>query len=282
MLREEKISQEVVNQIKSQKHSGFSIDNSVRIPVGDNDGIHRLAEYIARSPLSLARMISVDPDGSVVYRASNKSCVPYPAMGDETFKTGVKRNFQAFKPLDFLAEVTQHIPNKGEHQLRFYGCYSNKGRGYRQKKADEQDEINRLLDIRHSVEEIKVRSKFKLYWAAMIRLIFEVDPLKCKKCGGEMKIVGFIDSEATARDILKSSGLWRDRKTRPPPKTLSPPQRPVKYPLLKEPPKAEDYGDFAYSDFIEPVPDYDMVSSCGELGRTVPNHDVCQVSEWTE
>jgi hypothetical protein len=140
-------------------------------------------------------MISVDPDGSVIYRASNKSCVPYPAMGDETFKTGVKRNFQAFKPLDFLAEVTQlalssrrriegHIPNKGEHQIRFYGRYSNKGRGYRQKKADEQAELNRLLDIRHgfdkltasSVEEIKIRSKFKLYWAAMIRLIFEAMP----------------------------------------------------------------------------------------------------------
>jgi hypothetical protein len=45
MLREEKISQEVVNQIKSQKHTGFSIDNSVRIPAGDNEGIHRLAEY---------------------------------------------------------------------------------------------------------------------------------------------------------------------------------------------------------------------------------------------
>jgi hypothetical protein len=81
-------------------------------------------------------MISVDPDGSVVYRASNKSCVPYPVMGDETFKTGVKRNFQAFKPLDFLAEVTQlalssrrriegHIPNKGEHQIRFYSSASS-------------------------------------------------------------------------------------------------------------------------------------------------------------
>ena len=51
----------LLNQIKSQKHSGFSIDNFVRIPAGDNDGIHRLAEYIASSPLSLARMINVDP-----------------------------------------------------------------------------------------------------------------------------------------------------------------------------------------------------------------------------
>ena len=61
MMREEKISQEVVNQIKSQKHTGFSIDNSLRIPAGDSDGIHRLAEYIARSPLSLVRMINIDP-----------------------------------------------------------------------------------------------------------------------------------------------------------------------------------------------------------------------------
>ena len=39
-----------------------------------------------------------------------------------------------FDPLDFLAEVTQHIPDKGEHQFRFYGFYSNKSRGVRQAK----------------------------------------------------------------------------------------------------------------------------------------------------
>jgi hypothetical protein len=39
-----------------------------------------------------------------------------------------------YDPLDFLAEVTQHIPNKGEHQLRYYGWYSNKKRGLQEKK----------------------------------------------------------------------------------------------------------------------------------------------------
>ena len=63
--------------------------------------------------------------------------------------------------------------------------------------------------IREQIAEIKVRSKFKPYWAAM-----------------------------TARGTLKRSGLWRDRRTRPPPKTLSPPQKPVKYPFLEQPPKA--------------------------------------------
>jgi len=28
-----------------------------------------------------------------------------------------------------LAELTQHLPNKSEHLIRHYGCYSNKARG---------------------------------------------------------------------------------------------------------------------------------------------------------
>jgi hypothetical protein len=41
---------------------------------------------------------------------------------------------EVYDPLDFLTEVTQHIPNKGEHQIRYYGWYSNKKRGMREDK----------------------------------------------------------------------------------------------------------------------------------------------------
>ena len=44
-------------------------------------------------------------------------------------------NFQVFQPLDFIAEITQHIPNKGEHLIRYYGHYSHKTRGIRAKHA---------------------------------------------------------------------------------------------------------------------------------------------------
>ncbi len=30
-------------------------------------------------------------------------------------ETGTKQNFEVFEPLDFLAEVTQHIPKHGQH-----------------------------------------------------------------------------------------------------------------------------------------------------------------------
>ena len=34
---------------------------------------------------------------------------------------GPRRNFQVFSALDFVAEVTQYIPDKGEHLVRYYG-----------------------------------------------------------------------------------------------------------------------------------------------------------------
>ena len=37
--------------------------------------------------------------------------------------------------MDFLAEVTQHIPDKGEHLVRYYGWYSHRRRGLGAKSA---------------------------------------------------------------------------------------------------------------------------------------------------
>jgi Transposase zinc-binding domain len=37
----------------------------------------------------------------------------FPEPGDEELLAGPSRNFQIFDPLDFLAEVTQHIPGAG-------------------------------------------------------------------------------------------------------------------------------------------------------------------------
>jgi len=51
--------------------------------------------------------------------------LPFPLSGDTSLMAGIPRNFEVYDPLDFLAEVTQHIPNPGEHQIRYYGWYSN-------------------------------------------------------------------------------------------------------------------------------------------------------------
>jgi len=141
LLDAHKINDETVGNMRGWKHSGFSVDNSVRIEKGDQAGMQRLIQYIARCPFSLARMVSMTRDGKLLYRASHPNCIPFPLSGDSTLLKGIPRNFEVFDPLDFLAEVTQHIPNKGEHQVRYYGFYSNKKRGMQEKKIVKAEHI---------------------------------------------------------------------------------------------------------------------------------------------
>ena len=54
----------------------------------------------------------------------------YPAGGDlfggsPGVSPGVARNFQVFDALDFIAELTQHIPDARRHLTRYFGFYSN-------------------------------------------------------------------------------------------------------------------------------------------------------------
>ena len=212
LLDEHKISDETVMSMRSWKHSGFSVDNSVRINAGDKAGIQRLTEYITRCPFSLAGMVSETKDGKVVYRASHANCIPFPLSGDATLMAGIPRNFEVFDPLDFLAEVTQHIPNKGEHQVRYYGWYSNKKRGMQEKKKPKVKSPSSGDD-----PDTPYKKKCRMTWAMLIKAVFEVDPLKCPKCGGTMKIISFIEEEDVIRKILKHCNLWKDSAPRPPP-----------------------------------------------------------------
>jgi transposase len=57
-------------------------------------------------------------------------------------------------------------------------------------------------------------------WRECIKKVWEVDPMACPKCGGEMKIISFIDEPLLIRCILEHLDLWRERI----PKGLPPPQ----------------------------------------------------------
>ena len=64
-------------------------------------------------------------------------------------------------------------------------------------------------------------------WAALIKRVYEVDPLLCPKCGGSMKIVAFIEKRDQAdviERILKHCGLW-DRPASRAPSDRRQPQR---------------------------------------------------------
>ena len=134
-LAEDKIESEVVENMRTWPHSGFSVDQSVFLPAGDLAGIQRLMQYMTRCPFSLSRLIKVTESGQVVYKAEKDACRAFPNPQRNDLATGPKRNFQILDPLDFIAEFTQHVPPKGSHLIRYYGWYSNKARGMRRKAA---------------------------------------------------------------------------------------------------------------------------------------------------
>jgi hypothetical protein len=105
--------------------------NSVYLSARDTDGLQRLAQYILRCPFSLARVVRLTDDGSVLYRAEQDHCRRFPGAASADLRGGPRRNFQVFSALDFLAEVTEHITDKGEHLVRYYGWYSHRQRGLR-------------------------------------------------------------------------------------------------------------------------------------------------------
>ncbi len=60
-------------------------------------------------------------------------------------------------------------------------------------------------------------------WAACVRKVFEVDPVRCAKCGGEMKLVAVVLNDGELDRILAHEG-WPVEfpKTKP---SRSPPRR---------------------------------------------------------
>ena len=213
LLAAEKIDRQTVDQMRSSAHSGFSVNNSVYLSPGDISGLERLAEYILRCPFSLARVVRLSDEGSVMYRAEQDHCRRFPGPASADLRSGPRRNFQVFTALDFLAELTQHIPNKGEHLVRYYGWYSHRQRGIRAKsgKSSGTDPvIDRSASDAEQAAAAGPRAGSVSTWAMLIKRVYEVDPLVCAKCGGTMKIISFIErcQQDVVERILRHCGLW--------------------------------------------------------------------------
>jgi hypothetical protein len=213
-LAEGKVEPEVVDNMRTWPHSGFSVDQSVYLPAGDRPGIERLVGYMTRCPFSLSRLVKVSQTGQVIYRAEKDACRAFPDPQDAELTRGPQRNFQILDPLEFLAEFTQHTPPKGAHLIRYYGWYSNKARGMRRKQAEASATASG-----EPAAPAPTRSRASQTWAMLIKRVYEIDPLACPECGGVMKVVAFIEPPQgdVIEKILKHCGLWCPAATRAPP-----------------------------------------------------------------
>ncbi len=86
-----------------------------------------------------------------------------------------KKNFQVFDPLEFIAAITQHIPEKSFQLVRYYGWYSNRIPGDRKKQEQtaqghDQTVDDEIIDIR----SCKPRRIPPLMWRECIKKIWDM------------------------------------------------------------------------------------------------------------
>ncbi len=122
LRREEKITDEIINLLMSWRHSGFSVHNGVRVKRDDEQGRENIGQYIIRNTFSIEKLTYNTKTGTVIYHSKM-------TQGNN------KKNFEVYTAEEFIAAITQHIPEKSFQMIRYYGRYSNKSKGMRLKQG---------------------------------------------------------------------------------------------------------------------------------------------------
>jgi hypothetical protein len=209
LKKKRKITEATIKLILSWHHSGFNVYCTERIYPRQTKSMENLARYIIRASFSQDRLNYIREDSKVIYKSKKES---------ET---------KEFEALDFIAGICSHIPNKNEQMVRYTGYYSNVCRGRRKRQGTcESDCV---------VEEDGYKSVNKS-WARLIKKIYEVDPLICPICKGQMRIIAFIEDYKVVKKILDYLGIYEFKRDRPPPKTLA---------------VADSFDDYGRNDYID-------------------------------
>lgn len=111
--------------------------------------------------------------------------------------------------------VARLIPPARKHVVRYYGALGPRSplRGG-ENAATKGKATSTELESGYSVtvarkiarEAKRAAGAAGRAWAACLRKVFEVDPVKCEKCGGEMKLVAVILEDKELERILAHQG----------------------------------------------------------------------------
>jgi len=175
LLRKQLINLTLIQKVLRWRHTGFNVHSKVRAT--SKQEAERVGKYMIRPILSLKRLSFDEAQGQVIYQYGKHSS-----------------KLERMDYLEFIARVTSHIPDKAQVMIRYYGLYANAHRG-KKRKTGEDPSHPPIIDDEVSF----VPSKG---WAEMIRKVFEVDPLICPHCGGEMKVISFIEDHKVIDKII--------------------------------------------------------------------------------
>ncbi len=163
---------------------GFSVDA----------GLERLLRYCARPAFALERLREIDPE-HLVYESTK------PGPGGS-----VSLLLTTMQLLDRLAAL---IPPPRRHRHRYLGVLAPNSPLRAAVTALAAVPVPRTefpAPDETTTEEPPHRKASRYVWAMLLARIYEVLPLVCPQCGGEMQIIAFITEAVVIREILNHLG----------------------------------------------------------------------------
>jgi len=151
--------------------------------------------YIARPVVSVERVSYDAKSGQVTVRSAKKLGGQRPVVA-------------SYDALTFLALLSLQVPPPGVHLTRYYGWYASVSRARRGAVGGKRDSKEPT-----EVPPPPVAARRRA-WADLIRQVFEVDPLTCPACGGEMKVIAFITT--SQQDVIDKILDHIGQSTEPP------------------------------------------------------------------
>jgi len=189
---------------------GFSLDASVRIEAADRSGLERLLRYCARPVFALERLRQIDPE-HLVY----ESIKPGPGGSVSLLLT----------PLELIDRLAALIPPPRRHRHRYYGVLAPNAPlrevvtamaasmvdatlpAAMTEVVPAPEPVSSVPNAPNEVADAPAHRKAARYvWALLLARLYEVLPLVCPKCGGEMRIIAFINDGPVIREILSHLG----------------------------------------------------------------------------
>jgi hypothetical protein len=253
------------------RHSGFSVDTSVRIEARDRAGLERLLRYCARPAFSMERLRKAGKD--LVYRCAKQHSEP------SSDKRGPKVDELVLTPLELINRIAALVPPPRTHRHRYYGALApnsplrtavtalaqaaaSQPTKVPPEPANAGDGVPGFSPGNAVPTQIEAarpkRSAAHYLWAVLIARIYEVFPLLCPLCGGQMRIIAFITHSADIRQMLEHIGVPAE------PPCISPP---------RGPPLWEDC-DAQRGEVSQVEPDWDLA------GQAAPDYEVDQRVNW--
>ncbi len=270
-------------ELLAYRHSGFSVDTSVRIEANDRSGLERLLRYCARPPFAMERLRKAGND--LVYRCAKQRSEPggdWRADPRGVNNRGVRADELTLTPLELIDRIAALIPPPRTHRHRYYGALAPNSLLRSAVTAMAMPAQQTPTHAPHTcqptvppgvlpaqvgtsegaagaampanavpIAPVAKRSPAHYMWAALIARIYEVFPLLCPICGGQMRIIAFITHSAEIRHILDHIGVQSE-----PPNIA-----PARGPPLWEADAQWGEGDQALPDWVlqvQPVPDYEV------------------------